>query len=172
MTEHRAATNFESKEYDLLKTRDPGRGYGGEVAWPEPLPYREQVKQSFLEEAFGNTGIYVIFDRKYEFVNQRFAELFLITREQVCSPGFDPMALIAPESRKFIQEIHRLAYRGELVAPQFEFTGMRSDGSRIQCVTFIIFVPYKWGLAMHGMLHDIAIHEQRSLQATMQRYVQ
>ena len=50
-----------------------------------------------------NEAIFVLFDRKLEFVNDRFAELFGVSPEEACSSNFDPMTLIAPESRRFIQ---------------------------------------------------------------------
>jgi diguanylate cyclase (GGDEF)-like protein/PAS domain S-box-containing protein len=107
-----------------------------------------------------NEAIYVIFDRKYEFVSQKFADLFGITPEEVCAPGFDPMTLVAPESRQLFRERLREGYRGDFAAQEYEYTGIKKDGSKIECETFILFIPYKWGVAIHGMLRDISLRKR------------
>jgi PAS domain S-box-containing protein len=104
-----------------------------------------------------NEAIYVIFDRKYEFVNNRFSELFGVTSEEVCSYDFDPISLVAPESRRFIREKYREGSRGEFAVRQFEYTGLTSEGLRIECETFVLFIPYKWGVAVHGMLRNVSV---------------
>ena len=101
-------------------------------------------------------GIYVIFDRKYEFINDRFAQLFGVTPEEVCGDGFDPMTLIAPESRDFIMEQYSKGSRGEFASQHYAFIGMTKDGSPVECETLVLFIPYKWGVAIHGVLRNIA----------------
>jgi PAS domain-containing protein len=75
-------------------------------------------------------AIFVVFDRKLEFVNDGFAELFGISPEEACSLNFDPMTLIAPESRCFIREIYREACRCASMTKQIHFTGLSMDGLR------------------------------------------
>jgi PAS domain S-box-containing protein/diguanylate cyclase (GGDEF)-like protein len=107
-----------------------------------------------------NDCIYVIFDRKYEFVNQTFEELFGYKVNEICNPSFDFMDLIAPESRKLVQKKLSQGYRGEFNIQQFEFTGIRKDGKKIECHTSVIFIPYKWGVAVHGILNDISARKR------------
>ena len=97
-------------------------------------------------------GIYVLFDRKYEFVNDKFAQLFGVTPEEVCSDAFDPMMLVAPESRGFFMEQLRRGTRGEFTSQQFAFTGMTKEGAPIACETLALCIPYKWGVAIHGII--------------------
>ena len=59
-----------------------------------------------------NDAIFVIFDRKFEFINHRFEELFGVTMDEVCSPDFNPIDLIAPESRKLALEHIQKGYGG------------------------------------------------------------
>jgi diguanylate cyclase (GGDEF)-like protein/PAS domain S-box-containing protein len=122
--------------------------------------FSERMNRYFPQAEYMNEAIYVIFDRKYEFVSQKFAELFGVTPEEVCVPAFDPMALVAPESQEFIREKHKEGYRGEFAAQEYEYTGMKKDGSRIECEAFILFIPYKWGVAIHGMLRDISMRKR------------
>ena len=42
---------------------------------------------------------FAIFDRKLDFINDQFAELVDVSPEEACSSIFDPLTLIAPESR-------------------------------------------------------------------------
>jgi PAS domain-containing protein len=105
-------------------------------------------------------AIFVVFDRKFEFINDRFAELFGVSPEEACSSNFDPMTLIAPESRRFIGKQYRKACRGALMTKQFNYTGLSKDGLRIECETIFLFIPYKWGLAIQGVLCSIPVSRQ------------
>jgi diguanylate cyclase (GGDEF)-like protein/PAS domain S-box-containing protein len=122
--------------------------------------FGEKMGRYFPQVEHMNEAIYVIFDRKYEFVNEKFAELFSITQEEVCRPGFDLMSLVAPESRRFVSGKYKEGSHGEFMVQQYEFTGMKKDGSKIECETFVLFIPYKWGFAIHGMLRDITIRKR------------
>ena len=120
----------------------------------------ERMNRYFSQTEHVNEAIYVIFDRKYEFVSQKFGELFGLTPEEVCTPQFDPMSLVAPESRQFVMENHRKGFRGEYASQQYEYTGIKKDGSKVECETFVLFIPYKWGVAIHGVLHDISVRKR------------
>jgi diguanylate cyclase (GGDEF)-like protein/PAS domain S-box-containing protein len=136
----------------------------GQAQWD----FGERIGRFFPQERHIEESIYVIFDRKYEFINDQFAEMFGVTPEEVCDHGFDPMKLVAPESRNFIQEKFRKASRGAFSAQQYEFTGMTKEGARIECETFVLFIPYKWGVAIHGMLRDISM--QKRIGEELQRH--
>ncbi|MEI7637336.1 MAG: PAS domain-containing protein [Syntrophus sp. (in: bacteria)] len=110
----------------------------------------------FPQMADIHEAIYVVFDRKFEFANDRFAELFGVSSEEACSSNFDPMTLIAPESRRFIQEQYREGCNGTFTTKQLNYTGLSKDGLKIECETFLMFIPYKWGVAIQGMLHSIS----------------
>ncbi len=122
--------------------------------------FGERIGGYFPQVEHMNEAIYVIFDRKYEFVNEKFAELFGVTQEEICSASFDPTTLVAPESRHFIREKYRQGSHGEFMVQQYEFTGLTKDGVKIECETFVLFVPYKWGVAIHGMLRNITVRKR------------
>ncbi|MBU1053507.1 MAG: diguanylate cyclase [Proteobacteria bacterium] len=122
--------------------------------------FGEKIGRYFPQVEHMDEAIYVIFDRKYEFVNNQFAKLFDVTPDEVCSPEFDPMKLVAPESRKLVTNKYKLSSSGEFMTQQFEFTAMKNDGSRIECETFILLIPYKWGVAIHGMLRNISVRKR------------
>ncbi len=123
--------------------------------------FNERRSRYFPYVQYMNESIfYVIFDRQYEFVSQKFAELFGMTLEEVCVSGFDPITLVAPESRQFVRARLREGFSGGFSAQEYEYTGIKKDGSRIECETFVLFIPYKWGMAIHGMLHDISLRKR------------
>ena len=129
--------------------------------------FGERMGRYFPQVNHMKEAVYVIFDRKYEFINDQFADIFGVTPEEVCQRGFDLMNLVAPESRNFIQEKYRRGSRGEFSSQQYEFTGITKDGARIECETFVLFIPYKWGVAIHGMLRDISV--QKRIDEELQR---
>ena len=130
--------------------------------------FGEKMGRYFPQVNHLKEAIYVIFERQYEFINDQFAEMFGVTPEEVCHRGFDLMRLVAPESRDFILDKYRKGSRGEFSAQQYEFTGMTKDGVRIECETFVLFIPYKWGVAIHGMLRNISV--QKRIDEELQRY--
>lgn len=122
--------------------------------------FGESMNRYFPQTEHVNEAVYVIFDRKYEFVSQKFGELFGVTPEEACTPQFDPMTLVAPESRQFVMGNHGKGFRGEFASQDYEYTGIKKDGSKIECETFVLFIPYKWGVAIHGVLRDISVRKR------------
>jgi len=131
-----------------------------------PGNFGERTDRSFPQMADMHEAIFVVFDRKLEFINDRFAELFGVAPEEACSSDFDPMTLIAPESRRLIGEQYREGCRGAFTTKQFNYTGLSKDGLKIACETFFMFIPYKWGVAIQGMLRSIS--ERRRTEAALQ----
>jgi diguanylate cyclase (GGDEF)-like protein/PAS domain S-box-containing protein len=137
-------------------------------AWQAQRDFGEKLGRYFPQVNHMKEAIYVIFDRKYEFVNDQFAEMFDIAPEEVCNQEFNPMTLVAPESRNFVRENLRKGTRGEFSVQQYEYTGMTKDGVKIECETFVLFIPYKWGVAIHGMLRNISM--QKRIDEELQRH--
>lgn len=119
--------------------------------------FGEKTGRSYAQMAYMHEAIFVIFDRKLEFVNDKFSELFGVSPEEACNCNFDPMTLIAPESRPFIQEVYRAGCRGSFAAKEFKYTGLSKDGLKIECETFFLFIPYKWGVSIQGTLRSISV---------------
>jgi len=105
-------------------------------------------------------AIFVIFDRKFEFINQRFEELFNVKMDEVCNTDFNPMTLVAPESHNLVMKQILKGYRGSFSSQQFEFAALTKDGRKIECETTVLFIPYKWGIAVHGVLHNVTMRKR------------
>jgi PAS domain S-box-containing protein len=129
--------------------------------------FAEKMGRHFPQMEHMNEAIFVVFDRKLEFVNDRFTELFSVSPEEVCSDDFNPMTLIEPESRTFVREHYREGSRGAFKTKQFEFIGLSKNGLKMECEAIVMFIPYKWGVAMHGMLRNISM--QKRVEEALQR---
>jgi hypothetical protein len=125
-----------------------------------PGNFGERTDRSSPQMANMHEALFVVFDRKFEFVNERFAELFGVSPEEACSSNFDPMTLIAPESRRFIREQYRVWCRGAFTTRQLNYTGLSKDGLKTACEAFLLFIPYKWGLAIQGTLRSISVNRR------------
>jgi PAS domain S-box-containing protein len=121
-----------------------------------------------LRPSLSTDAIYVIFDRKFEYVNQVFEDLFGYTADEIYRPEFELMNLFAPESRKSVQKIFDEGVRGRRRVHQFDFIGQRKDGGTFVCDTSAIFIPYKWGVATNGMMWD-ASHTENQQQILVKK---
>jgi PAS domain S-box-containing protein len=122
--------------------------------------FEERSDKSPLRMSSVDEAIFVIFDRKLEFVNDRFAELFGVSPDEACHSDFDFMSLVAPESRRVIQEQYRKGCCGDFMNNQFNYTGLSKDGRKIACEAFLLFIPYKWGVAIQGTLRSISMNQR------------
>ena len=151
---------------DLLKELTALRGRIAELEqleadWKDAqLELSERMGHYFTLVDQPNDALFVIFDRKFEFINHRFEELFGVTMDEVCSPDFNPFDLIAPESRKLALEHIQKGYGGKFSSRQFQFAGLTKDGRKIECETTVLFIPYKWGIAIHGVLRNVTVRKR------------
>ncbi|MGZ6222771.1 MAG: PAS domain-containing protein, partial [Syntrophales bacterium] len=132
-----------------------------EVDWKNAqLDISERMGHYFTIVDQPNDAIFVIFDRKFEFINQRFEEIFVVTMDEVCNTDFNPIDLVAPENRKLVMEHVRKGYGGKFTSRQFQFAGLTKDGRKIECETTVLFIPYKWGIALHGVLRNVTVRKR------------
>lgn len=128
--------------------------------------YRQLVQSS-------NDAIYILYNRKFDLINEKFKEMFHITLEYVNSPEFDFMELVAPKSRPIIEERDRKLARGEEVSPRYYFTALSKDGREIEVEASITYMKYKEGMASQGILRDVTerkrmeekLHQAQKLEA-------
>ncbi len=112
------------------------------------LKYRSLIEQS-------NDAIYLLVGGKFEVVNKQFAEFFGVTADEVRSPGFNFLELVAPESVPVIEERQRKTARGEEVPLRYEFTARSRDGRLIPMEASVSYISYKEGRAVQGILRDV-----------------
>jgi PAS domain S-box-containing protein len=127
--------------------------------------YRILVEQS-------NAAIYLLFNRRFVFVNRRFTELFGVTYNDLNDPDFDFTALVAPQSRALVEERERKLACGEPVPLRYEFTALTRDGREIVVEASVGYIPYHGGIATQGIVQDITDRKQaeEALQESEARY--
>jgi PAS domain S-box-containing protein len=107
-----------------------------------------------------NDAIYLVYNRKFEFINKKFQEMFKVTKEEVNQPGFDFMELVAPRSKALIEERNRMLVQGEETEPKYEFAALSRDGREIEVEASVSRISYKEGMAVLGVIRDITHRKQ------------
>jgi PAS domain S-box-containing protein len=116
----------------------------------EALRESEEKYRSLVENS--HTGIYIIQDCVFKFVNQKLCEITGYSREELI--GMDFRRLIAPESRHIIEgSLKRM--RGESGPARFEFIGVRKDGEKRHAMVYSVPIIYRGKPAVQGNLIDI-----------------
>ena len=88
------------------------------------------------------------------YANQKSADVMGYTREEFCSPGFDFMRLIAPESAQKIKTVYARHALGEEVEP-YEYSLVTKDGRRIESIITTKLMDYQGSKAILGIVTDI-----------------
>ena len=117
----------------------------------EALKKSESKYRSLVEKM--SEGIYILYNNRFEFVNNRFIEMFGYTREELRRVDF--RKLIAPESLPLIEERARKLKRGEPVPEKYEFVALDKHGRKVYVEVSVTYVPYKEGIATQGIVRDI-----------------
>jgi PAS domain S-box-containing protein len=128
--------------------------------------YRQLVQYS-------NDAIYILYNRKFDLINEKFKEMFSVTLEDVNRPDFDFLELVAPKSRPHIEERNKKLARGEEVSPRYYFTALAKDGREIEVEASIAYMKYKDSMASQGILRDVTerkrmeekLHQVQKLEA-------
>jgi PAS domain S-box-containing protein len=124
----------------------------------EALKESERQYRMLIEQS--NDAIYILYNNRFELINKRFSELFGVSAEEVRSPGFDFMELVAPESMPVIEERRQRIRRGEAVPPRYEFTACAHNGRLVPLEVTVSYVDYRGGTASQGILRDITARKK------------
>lgn len=138
------------------------------------MEHQNQIEKGHDDKLFlsiveqSQDAIYVLFEGKFEYFNRKFSEIFHITLEEANSPGFTLFNLVAPESRRFIEERIKKIAKGESVDPYYDFTALTKDGRKIVVEVSVSYVPYRGGTASYGILRDVSArkHIEEKFQET------
>jgi PAS domain S-box-containing protein len=106
-------------------------------------------------------AIYLLYDRRFEIINNKFSEMFGVTLEDVNKDDFDFISLVAPCSRKDVEDRYRRMVQGTFTEDKYEFTVLNKNGDEIEVESSISYIKYKEGYASQGILRDIT--ERKSL---------
>jgi PAS domain S-box-containing protein len=93
------------------------------------------------------------------YANKKCEEVMGYTTEEFCSPDFDFLTLIAPESQELVKENLSGHMRGEEVPP-YEYTLLTKDGERIEALLATNLIQYGGETAILGTVTDITERKQ------------
>ena len=117
------------------------------------------------------TGIYLIQDGRFSYINKAFADMFGYEVEEVLSE-LDMTDLIYPEDRPLVIENVRRRVEGEEVSVRYVFRGLRKDGSVIFVEVHGRSIYYRGKIGIIGSLINITEEKkaEAALKASEERY--
>lgn len=125
-----------------------------------------EEKYRFLFQT-SNDAIYLLYQSKFEIINDKFQSLFKVSLADVQQDEFTFMWLVAEKSKQQIRERQEKLQRGEDVALNYEFTAISTDGTEIEVEASVSYIQYKAGIATLGILRDITA--RKKLEAEIQQ---
>ncbi|MDI6845498.1 MAG: PAS domain S-box protein [Candidatus Saccharicenans sp.] len=102
----------------------------------------------------GITGVYLIQDGVFKYVNRALAEMFCYEPGELIGK-FGNLDLTHPDDREMVREYNRRRLSGEISSIRFEFRGVRKDGSSFYCEAHGSTIEYKGRKAIIGTLVNI-----------------
>jgi PAS domain S-box-containing protein len=114
--------------------------------------FRGLVEQSLV-------GIYIIQDGKFVYVNPKMAEIFGYSREELIS-GISHLDLTADDDRPMAAENVRKRVQGEAQSMQYEFRGLRKNGTIRHIEVYGTSTVYDGSPAVIGTLLDITARKK------------
>ena len=131
----------------------------------EALKKSEQKYHSLIQQS--NDAIYLLYDNKFEIINQKFEELFGITQKEANAPDFNFMELVAPKSRAVVKQRMKALSSGEEPPSRYEFTALDKNKNELEVEVSVSYISYKKGIATQGILRDIT--ERKKMQQQLQQ---
>jgi PAS domain S-box-containing protein len=115
--------------------------------------------------------VFIYVKDRVVYANARAAEIMGYTREEICSPDFDFLDLIAPESRDLIRTYVRRYQRSEDVPP-YECRLLTKDGRRIETIMATKLIDYGKDKGLLGIITDVTPIKkaEEELKSTEERF--
>ncbi len=122
------------------------------------LQQSEQQYRNLIQHS--GDAIYLLYNRRFEIINDKFEQLFGLTLEDMNRDDFDFINLVAPKSRPLVEDRIKRMARGEKLEPKYEFTALDSRGREVEVEASVTYIQYKDGFASQGILRDITQRKQ------------
>jgi PAS domain S-box-containing protein len=132
------------------------------------LQQSEEKYSTLVENSL--TGIYIDQDGKIVFANNRFAEIYGYSREEL--RGMEPWQLVHPDDRALTDEIRAKRLKGNSAPSEYEARGLTKDGRAIWITRRNTRIDYRGRPAVLGNVVDITkrkLAEER-LRDAQERY--
>jgi len=118
----------------------------------EALTESEQKFKNLAEQT--PNMIFINQKGRVVFANKKCEEIMGYQREEICSPDFDFLVLIAPEDRDKIKANFAKHLRGQETRP-LEYALLTKEGKRIEAILATRLIDYGGGKAILGTITDI-----------------
>jgi len=117
------------------------------------------------------TGIYLIQNQKFVYINQSLASTFGYTVDEIIGK-LGPLDLTHPDDRPRVVENIQRRVSGGIEGIQYEFRGLKKDGTVIYVEVYGKRIQYNGTVGIIGTLVDITArkHAEQALQANNARY--
>ncbi len=130
------------------------------------LAESEQRFRGVVEQSL--TGIYIIQDGRFIYVNPRFAEIFgYASADELI--GLEPTSLVAEQDRGLVAENIRSRLAEETQSISYSFTAVRKDGSLIDVGVHGARATHLGRPAIIGLMQDVS--EKKRAEERIQHYV-
>lgn len=110
-------------------------------------------------------GIYIYQDERFKFVNQKFAEMFGYTKEELI--GMEVWKLVRPEEREMLKGRGEKRLKGEDIPSYYEYRGVTKDGTTIWVGVTATVIEYSKRPAVLVNVQDIT--ERKQSEETLKR---
>lgn len=122
----------------------------------EALAESEQKYSTLVEGAL--TGVYIEQDGKIQFANQKFAEIYGYSRDEIV--GIANWKLVHPDDGLKVQEIRKRRLRGKGAPWEYVARGLTKDGTTIQVMRRNTLMKYRGRTAILGNIADVTRQKQ------------
>jgi len=99
-------------------------------------------------------GVYIIQEGKIQFANEKFAEIYGYSRDELC--GMDSLNLVHPDDRLLVKKLREKRLRGEKVPAEYESRGLKKNGDIIWVMRSFSRINYRGRPAISGVVADIS----------------
>ncbi len=137
--------------YETLKAEVGMRERTEEALRDSERKYSQVVESSL-------TGIYIDQDTKIVFCNQKFAEMFGYSRDELI--GMESWNFVHPADRAMTDEWRRMRLRGEPAPTEYEARGLTKDGQTLWVVRRNTRIEFRGRPAVLGNIVDITRRRQ------------
>jgi chemotaxis family two-component system sensor kinase Cph1 len=118
----------------------------------ESLLAESQEKYSTLVES-SLTGIYIIQDGIIKFANNRAAEIYGYSKDELI--GMDALGVVHPDDRELVKGMREGRLKGEAVPSEYEARGIRKDGETVWVQRRVALCEYNGRPATLGNVLDV-----------------
>lgn len=130
----------------------------------------ERRYRLLVENAFD--AIYLLREKRYEYVNPRFCEIVGYTYEELTAPDFDYNVFLTSRSKELIEQRYQARKAGSAVPSQYTLELKSKDGRCVFVEVSTVSIGTPSEIAVLGIMRDVTerIHSQEKLLASERRY--